>query len=112
MRQSMVAVVVAAGLVWTVAAQADRGDPPSSPFAYAVFALGNLTLHDRVRVIDGAVASNDATATIGRRVPVVGTVVGRTIRSRKGAQADSLFCLLLRGTSSLSCQPVTLPLMS
>src|SRR5262249_52805083 len=39
-------------------------------------------------------------------------VVGRTIRSRTGAQAESLFCLLLKGTSPLSCQPVTLPLVS
>jgi hypothetical protein len=105
-------LAVATGLVWAGAMQAARGEPPSSPFAYAIFGLGNVTLHDGTRAIDGAVASNDATTIIGQGVRVVGSVVGRTIKSRSGAQAESLFCLLLKGTSSLSCQPVTLPLVS
>jgi hypothetical protein len=112
MRRSAMAVVVAVAMSWVAMTRADGGDPPSSPFAYAVFALGNLTLHDGARAVDGDVASNDATTIIGQGVLVAGSVVGRIIKARKGAQANSLFCLLLKGKSPLSCQAVTLPIVS
>src|SRR5262245_16162104 len=116
MRRTMVVVVVAAvGLGWDASglAQQARDRAPSSPFEYAVFGLGDVTLQDGVRAVDGNVGSNDGTTTVGKKVRVAGSVVGRTIKLRKNALPDSLFCLLLKGGSSaLTCQAVTLPVMN
>jgi hypothetical protein len=116
MRWMMVVVVAAAvGLAWAATgyAQSDGDRVPGSPFAYAVFGLGDVTLQDGVRAIDGDVGSNDSTTTVGKQVRVDGAVVGKTIKLRKGALPESLFCLLLKGGSStLLCQAVTLPVMN
>src|SRR5262249_31138369 len=57
--------------------------------------------------------SNNATVTVGKGIRVTGAVVGRTIKLRKEAMPDSLFCLLLKGGSgTLFCQAVTLPVVS
>jgi hypothetical protein len=115
MRRAMLVGMVAAGLTWTATghAQVGRERVPSSPFAYAVFGLGDVTLQDGVRAVDGNVGSNDGTTTVGKKVRVAGSVVGRTIKLRKNALPDSLFCLLLKGGSStLTCQAVTLPVVN
>lgn len=85
---------------------------PSSPFGYAAFALGDLILRDGVRAVDGDVGSNDGTATVGKNVRVAGAVAGRTIRLRQGALPDALFCLLLEGGSTRTCEAITLPVIS
>jgi hypothetical protein len=116
MRRTMTVVVaVAVGLGWAASAHAQSGEGrvPGSPFAYAVFGLGDVTLKDGVRAIDGDVGSNNATTTVGKNVRVTGAVVGRTIKLRQGALPESLFCLLLKGGSStLLCQAVTLPVVN
>jgi len=115
MRWTMVVVAVAVGLGWAASglAQQARDRPPSSPFEYAVFGLGDVTLQDGVRAVDGDVGSNNGTTIVGQRVRVAGAVVGRTIKLRKNALPDSLFCLLLKGGSgTLFCQAVTLPIVS
>jgi len=115
MRRAMVVGMVAAGLTWTATghAQGSGGRVPSSPFAYAVFGLGDVTLQDGVRTVVGDVGSNNGTATLGKKVRVDGSVVGRTIKLREDAFPGSLFCLLLKGGSStLMCQAVTLPLVT
>ena len=111
-RMRIVAVLVACS-AWSAPVRAQRGGPPESPFSYALFALGDVTLHDSVRAVDGDVGSNDGTASVGKGVRVAGAVVGRTIRLRKGALPDSLFCLLLRSdASTMTCQAVTLPVVN
>jgi hypothetical protein len=86
---------------------------PPSVVKYALFALGNVTLQKGVRAVDGDVGSNNGTATVGKNVRVTGAVVGRTIKLRKGALPDSLFCLLLQGApSTATCQAVTLPVVN
>jgi hypothetical protein len=103
--------MVVAAVAWTAVGHAGRAAPPSSPFAYAVFALGDLTLRNGVRAVDGDVGSNNGTATIGKNVRVAGAVVGRTVKLRSGALPDALFCLLLEGGSGTPCQAVTLPVI-
>jgi hypothetical protein len=115
MRRTMVVVAAVAGLGWAASglAQQARDRAPSSPFEYAVFGLGDVTLQDGVRAIDGDVGSNNGTTIVGQGVRVAGAVVGRTIKLRKNALPDSLFCLLLKGSSgTLQCQAVTLPIVS
>jgi hypothetical protein len=66
-----------------------------------------------VRAIDGDVGSNNGTATVGQNVLVVGSVVGRIIKLRSGANPASLFCLLLQGKiSNQACQAPTLPVVN
>jgi hypothetical protein len=115
MRRAMVVGMVVTALAWAAPGHAQSGGarPPSSPFDYAVFGLGDVTLQNNVRAIDGDVGSNNGTTIVGQGVRVLGTVVGRTIKLRNNAVPDSLFCLLLRGGSStLTCQAVTLPIVS
>jgi len=112
MRRATVAVLVV-GVLWTAVGQAQRRLPPTSPFGYAVFSLGDVQLRDGVRAIDGDVGSNNGTANIGKNVRVAGSIVGRTIKLRQGARPDSLFCLLLQGSiAGLSCQAVGLPVVA
>ena len=115
MRRAMVVGMVVAALAWAAPGHAQSGGarPPSSPFDYAVFGLGDVTLQNGVRAVDGDVGSNNGTTTIGKGVLVTGAVVGRTIELRQNAVPDSLFCLLLKGGSgTLMCQAVTLPIVS
>jgi len=112
MRRATVAVLMV-GVLWTAVGQAQRRQPPTSPFEYAVFSIGNVQLRDGVRAIDGDVGSNNGTANIGKNVRVAGSIVGRTIKLRQGARPDSLFCLLLQGSiAGLSCQAVGLPVVA
>jgi hypothetical protein len=111
--RTTIAAVLVGCAAWSAPAHAQRGSPPASPFAYALFALGNLTLQNGVRAVDGDVGSNNGTATVGKNVRVAGAVVGRTIKLRKDALPDELFCLLLEGAvSTMTCQAVTLPVVS
>jgi hypothetical protein len=113
MRRTMAVAALAVGVLWADVGHAQRGEPPTSPFGYAVFSLGNILLRDGVRAIDGDVGSNNGTATVGKNVLVAGSVVGRTIKLRSGAKPDSLFCLLLQGkVSNQACQAVTLPVVN
>jgi hypothetical protein len=115
MRRAMVVGMVVTSLAWAAPGHAQSGGehPPSSPFSYAVFGLGNVTLQNGVRAVDGDVGSNNGTTTVGKGVVVVGAVVGRTIELRQNALPESLFCLLLKGGSStLMCQAVTLPIVN
>jgi hypothetical protein len=112
-KRTTIAAVLVGCATWSAPAHAQRGGPPDSPFAYALFALGDLTLRDGVRAVDGDVGSNNGTTTVGKNVRVAGDVVGRTITLRKGALPDALFCLLLRGAAStMTCQAVTLPVVN
>src|SRR5262249_5871187 len=112
MRRATVAVLMV-GVLWTAVGQAQRRQPPTLPFEYAVFSLGNVQLRDGVRAIGGDVGSNNGTANIGKNVRVAGSVVGRTIKLRQGARPDSLFCLLLQGSiAGLSCEAVGLPVVA
>ena len=111
-RATMVVVMMIGG-AFAALGHADRGGPPGSPFAYAVFALGDVTLQNGTRAVDGDVGSNNGTTTVGEGVRVTGAVVGRTVKLRKNALPDSLFCLiLLQNGSTMSCQAVTPPVVS
>lgn len=99
------------GLLY-VAGPARGQELPSSPFRYAVFATGDVTLRDGARAVEGDVGSNDGTVIVGKRVLVVGSVAGRTIRVRQQARTGSLFCLLLDAPAGLACDAVTLPLVN
>jgi hypothetical protein len=99
------------GLLY-VAGPARGQELPSSPFRYAVFAIGDVTLRDGARAVEGDVGSNDGTVIVGKRVLVVGSVAGRTIRVRQQARTGSLFCLLLDAPAGLACDAVTLPLVN
>ena len=115
MQRAMVVGMVVTALAWAGPGHAQSGGehPPSSPFGYAVFGLGDVTLQNGVRAVDGDVGSNNGTTIIGKGVSVLGAVVGRTIELRQNALPESLFCLLLKGGSStLTCQAVTLPIVS
>jgi hypothetical protein len=114
MRRSRTIAAVLLGCAgWVAPAHAGRGGVPESPFSYALFALGDLTLTNGVRAVDGDMGSNDGTTIVGRNVRVAGTAVGRSITLRDGALVDSLFCLLLRGgTATVGCQPVSLPVVT
>lgn len=113
MRRATAMAVLVVGVLWVAVGLAQRGEPPASPFGYAVFSLGDVQLRDGVRAIDGDVGSNNGTANIGKNVRVAGAIVGRTIKLRQGARPGSLFCLLLQGSiSGLSCQAVDLPVVS
>ncbi len=112
MRMTMLAAALVA-CAWSATAHAQRGGPPASPFAYAVFGLGDVTFKDGVRAVDGDVGSNAGTMTVGQNVRIAGTVVGQTITLRKGALPDELFCLLLKGApSTMTCQAATFPVVS
>jgi len=109
----MIAAVLVGCVGWSAPSHAQRSGPPSSPFLYALFALGDMTLRDGVRAVDGDVGSNSGTTTVGKNVLVAGAVVGQTIMLRKDALTDSLFCLLLRGaTSTAACQAATFPVVN
>jgi hypothetical protein len=113
MWRATMAVVMVVGAAFAALSHADRGGPPASPFAYAVFSLGDVTLRDGTRAVDGDVGSNNGTATVGQGVRVAGAIVGRTVKLRKNALPDSLFCLiLLSNGSTLTCQALTLPVVS
>ena len=107
MRMTMVAVGVAC------AAAAHAGGPglPSSPFGYAVFATGDVTLRNKVRGVNGDVGSNGGRVLVGQDTPVLGAVVGPRVTMRKDARAGSLFCLLLEGPGGGACQAVTFPVV-
>ena len=112
-RRTRIVAVLVACAAWSAPTHAQHEGPPDSPFSYALFALGDVTLRDGVRAVDGDVGSNDGTATVGTNVRVAGAVVGRTIKLRDGALPDSLFCLLLQGAvSTMTCQAVTLPVVN
>jgi hypothetical protein len=104
-------VMLGTGLLWGPVANA-QGGPPESPFRYALFSLGDLTLRNGVRAIVGDVGSNDGTTTIGRGVRVSGAGVGRVVRLRKGSQADEYFCLLSEGRAGVPCQALPLPVVA
>ena len=113
MLRTMAVVALAVGVLWADVGHAQRGEPPTSPFGYAAFSLGDILLRDGVRAIDGDVGSNNGTATVGKNVLVAGSVVGRIIKLRSGAKPSALFCLLLQGkVSNQTCQAVTLPVVS
>ena len=113
MLRTMAVAALAVGVLWADVGHAQRGEPPTSPFGYAAFSLGDILLRDGVRAIDGDVGSNNGTATVGKNVLVAGSVVGRIIKLRSGAKPSALFCLLLQGkVSNQACQAVTLPVVS
>jgi len=114
MLRAMVVAALAVGVLWADVGHAQRdGEPPTSPFGYAAFSLGDILLRNGVRAIDGDVGSNNGTATVGQNVRVAGSVVGRTVKLRSGALPDSLFCFLLQGkVSNQACQALTLPVVS
>lgn len=113
MLRTMAVAALAVGVLWADVGHAQRSEPPTSPFGYAAFSLGDILLRDGVRAIDGDVGSNNGTATVGKNVLVAGSVVGRIVKLRSGALPESLFCLLLQGkVSNQACQAVTLPVVS
>jgi hypothetical protein len=113
MNRIVLAALVACCAGWSATAHAQRGDPPDAPFAYALFGLGDVTLQNGVRAVDGDVGSNNGSMTVGKNVRIAGAVVGPTITLRQGALPDSLFCLLLQGApSTLTCQAATFPVVN
>jgi len=113
MLRTMAVAALAVGVLWADVGHAQRREPPTSPFEYAAFSLGDILLRNGVRAIDGDVGSNNGTATVGQNVLVVGSVVGRIIKLRSGAKPASLFCQLLQGkVSNQACQAVTLPIVN
>src|SRR5262245_6923834 len=113
MTRTMIAAVLVGCVGWSAPSHAQRSGPPTSPFAYALFALGDMTLRDGVRAVGGDVGSNAGTTTVGKNVLVAGAVVGQTIVLRKDAMPESLFCLLLRGaTSTVACQAAAFPVVN
>jgi hypothetical protein len=108
-----IAAVLIGCAAWSAPAYAQRGGPPESPFAYALFGLGDVRLQDGVRAVDGDIGSNSGAMTVGKNVRIAGAVVGQTITLRQGALPDELFCLLLQGApSTLTCQAATFPVVS
>jgi hypothetical protein len=103
--------VVAVGMACAAAAQAGAPGLPSSPFGYAVFAIGDVTLQNKVRGVNGDVGSNGGRVLVGKDTPVLGAVAGPRVTLRKDARAGSLFCLLLEGPGGGACQAVTIPLV-
>src|SRR4030095_12546932 len=88
-----IAAVLIGCAAWSAPAYAQRGGPPESPCAYALFGLGDVRLQDGVRAVDGDIGSNSGAMTVGKNVRIAGAVVGPTITLRQDALPDSLFCL-------------------
>src|SRR5262249_46524597 len=55
MLRAMAVAALAVGVLWADVGHAQRGEPPTSPFGYAAFSLGDILLRDGVRAIDGDV---------------------------------------------------------